>query len=101
MKDEFAYMEKDRANLGELYLQTNSQFGDEVGITFLDQRNLLSILFYFFHQVKKKKIGLISALKNIFFHLKLNAVFINGKYLKNLENYDTLILEEIKQGEMS
>lgn len=96
------HLDADRTKLGELYRHTDIKYGDNAQITFLDQRNLLSILSYFIKHIRKRNIGLFNGLCSFFLNMKLNAVFINGKYLKDLENYDKLIVEELqREGEVS
>ncbi|MGP4077681.1 hypothetical protein [Halobacillus sp. K22] len=87
MQDEFKHHEDDREALGKLYQETEREYGDLVQITFLDPRNVLAIFLYFLKQVKERHLSLIKAGKYILFHMKYNAIFINGKLVEDHEAY--------------
>lgn len=100
MSDQFEHYEEDRKRMGELYRYTEEKYGDQVTITFLDPRNLFSIMAYFIRQVKRKQIKGIQAMKNFLLYIKLDAIFINGNYLNKQENYDRIIDKYIALSEV-
>lgn len=89
MEDEFKHHDQDRERLGQLYQKTMNEYGDRVNVTFIDPRNVLAIGIYFMKQVKEKNITFFKAFRHLLFHMKYNAVFINGKLTENLNDYDT------------
>ncbi|WP_028782943.1 hypothetical protein [Thalassobacillus devorans] len=93
MSEEFKHHDKDRKDMGEIYRQTLIDYGDKVDISFLDPRNLLSIAAYFIKHIKAGNITSWEGFTHFFLHIKFNAVFINGRYLKDFNNYDKLIKE--------
>ncbi|WP_431802788.1 hypothetical protein [Halobacillus andaensis] len=97
MKDEFKHHEADRQRLGKLYQVLTEKYGDQVHITYLDPRNMFAILIYFGKQWKNKQISLLQLIRNLFLHMKYNAVFVNGKYSDMTENCDTLIEDILTQ----
>lgn len=89
MEDEFKHHDQDRERLGQLYQKTMNEYGDRVNVTFIDPRNVLAIGIYFMKQVKEKNITFFKAFRHLLFHMKYNAVFINGELTENLNDYDT------------
>ncbi|ARI76487.1 hypothetical protein [Halobacillus mangrovi] len=89
MEDEFKHHDEDRQNLGELYRKTMTDYGDQVEITFLDPRNVLAITVYFLKQVKERQISPFTACRHFFFHMKYNAIFVNGRMVDGLNDYHT------------
>lgn len=88
MSDQFKHHDEDRIRLGELYRYTEEKYGSHVSVTFLDPRNLLAIAGYFMQHARRKHISIREAITNFSLHVKFDAIFINGRYLKNIEQYD-------------
>ncbi|MFG6121176.1 hypothetical protein [Thalassobacillus sp. B23F22_16] len=95
MSDDFKHHEQDRIDMGRIYRQILIDYGDKVNIIFLDPRNLLSIAGYFITQANKGNISWLEGLSHFFLHIKFNAIFIDGQYLRDSNNYDTLIKERL------
>ncbi|GEL77120.1 hypothetical protein [Tenuibacillus multivorans] len=93
MSDEFKHLEKGRSELGEFYLELKEQYGDEVSITYMDPRNISMIVGYLVKQKQKGRIAWLDILKHLCFHVKLNAIFINGYYLENTDDFDKIVSE--------
>ncbi|MGM8214628.1 hypothetical protein ACLIA0_03535 [Bacillaceae bacterium W0354] len=91
MKKEFEHTEESRQYLGSIYLDLKSKYGDSISITYMDPRNSFSIAGYFIRQWRRKHISMSSCLKHTFFKIKFDAIFINGLYLENLEEFDKII----------
>jgi hypothetical protein len=97
MEDEFKHHDEDREQLGKLYQQTLNDYGDQVQITFLDPRNVLAIGMYFFKQAKERRISFSASLRHFFFHMKYNAIFVNGKMVKGLNDYHTQLRKVLNE----
>lgn len=81
----------ERQSIGRIYRKITEEYGEKVTIQFVDPRNLLFIWIYFFQQIRRNNISILNMLKNIYFHIKINAVFINGIYVKDHLEYDKII----------
>ncbi|MCA0984709.1 hypothetical protein LCL89_11695 [Halobacillus yeomjeoni] len=97
MEDEFKHHDEERMRLGEIYQRTLNEYGDRVDIIFLDPRNLLAILMYFVKQARKKQINKRTALKNILFHMKYGAIFINGRMTESFSDYERQLRIQIQE----
>ncbi|WP_226580690.1 hypothetical protein [Halobacillus litoralis] len=97
MEDEFSHHDEDRRRLQVIYQTTNEQFGDEVDINFLDPRNLLAVFVYFTRHVKKRNITLVKALKYTVFHIKYNAVFIDGELVNSQADYEERLKTKLER----
>ncbi|MBX0357567.1 hypothetical protein [Halobacillus sp. Nhm2S1] len=82
MKEEFKHHDQDREKLGEWYRDNQ---GEGIHVDYVDPRNLLAILVYFIKHVKAGHVSIWSALRSIFFRMRYNSLFINGKWIENKE----------------
>ncbi|MBM7552565.1 hypothetical protein [Thalassobacillus pellis] len=99
MNEEFKHQESDRQKMGEIYCRTMEKYEGQVDVTFLDPRNVFAFAAYFFKHVRKSNISITEALKYICCHMKLNAIFVDGEYIKNFNDYDKLINKKINSRE--
>ncbi|TFB15078.1 hypothetical protein E3U55_12560 [Filobacillus milosensis] len=91
MSDEFKHLEGSRNQLGELYVNWKEKYGDQISINYVDPRNTSMIASYLFKQRKKGNISLFDAIKHLLFHVKLDAIFVNGYYLENKDDFDKIV----------
>ena len=91
MKETFKENRMERELIGRFYRKINQEYGEKVNVQFVDPRNLLFIWIYFFQQIKRNNISFLRMLKNVYFHIKRDAVFINGTYVENHLRYDKII----------
>lgn len=99
MSDQFNHHNEDRRKMGELYLETEAKYGENVSITFLDPRNIFAIIIYFFQHARRGNISLREAVVHVFMHVKFNAIFVNGYYVKDKENYNRYLKYAVAQRE--
>lgn len=90
MKDEFKHHDDDREKLRKMYQQTHEKYGELVQIGYLDPRNLLAMIVYFAKHVKKGDISILRAVHSTLFHIKYNAIFINGQFVEQ-QDYEAKV----------
>jgi hypothetical protein len=95
MKDVFQENRIEREKIGTLYRSIDKTYGDVATVLLLDPRNLLSILVYFFRQIKRRQINIRTALMVFLTKIKREAVFVNGNYVE--KNLDEVIEKYIKE----
>lgn len=87
MKNEFNHYDSERKRLGQLYRETMDAYQDQVTITYFDPRNILAIGGYFFKQILKRQINVMEAFRCLFVKMKYGAIFVNGKFVDNENEY--------------
>ncbi|MBN8193112.1 hypothetical protein JI667_13250 [Bacillus sp. NTK074B] len=92
MKHDFSHHDHERRLLGRLYCETAEKYGEAVSIIYCDPRNMLTIVYYMGRQVRRKGIPFFTACYSVLFHIKREAIFINGHYLRDKQSYHATIL---------
>ncbi|UII58474.1 hypothetical protein LS684_23070 (plasmid) [Cytobacillus spongiae] len=95
MEQDFTHHQKERVSLGELYRESIDTYGEKVSIIYCDPRNFLSIFIYFIRQAGRKKLPLHKVAFSILFHIKREAIFINGHFLKEKREYHPAIQKHL------
>ncbi|MBW3114430.1 MULTISPECIES: hypothetical protein [Bacillaceae] len=91
MKHDFSHHDHERSLLAGLYCETAEKYGEAVQIIYCDPRNMLSIVYYMGRQVWRKQIPFFTACYSLLFHIKREAIFINGHYLSDKRMYHATI----------
>jgi hypothetical protein len=66
--------------MGPLYRDLRSRYGDDLEITVVDPRNLISVLALLVRDTRAHGLGILSALGTMF-RIKLNTVIVNGRLI--------------------
>jgi hypothetical protein len=88
----------ERENLGSLYRELDRKYGERITIFYLDPRNIIIMFSYFLKNTVRKKISVSEAIKGLY-NVKREAIFVDGKFVKNAKECNRLIemrLKEIK-----
>ncbi|WP_277674348.1 hypothetical protein, partial [Piscibacillus halophilus] len=64
-----------------------------ISINYVDLQNVGAVIIYLYKQYKRGYITLTDVLKHLFTKIKLNAIFVNGYYLENIDDFDRIIVE--------
>lgn len=97
MDDQFQDDINEMRETGKIYQQIAERYGDRVNVVYVDPRNTISIIDYMFRQLRYKRIGFLSMLKNTFLGSRRGAVFLNGHWLNRHSSTDEDLIMNIQQ----
>ncbi len=97
MSDQFEEDIREMRETGKLYQRIAEQFGDRIDVTYVDPRNTISIMDYMFRQLRSRKIGFTTMIKNTFWGSRRGAVFLNGHWMNRTSHSSETLVENIQQ----
>ncbi|WP_349409621.1 hypothetical protein [Pseudalkalibacillus sp. SCS-8] len=97
MKEQFEDDLDEMRETGKIYQLVGERFGDRVNVTFVDPRNILTIMSFMFRHLMKREIGIGAMLKNTFWGSRRGAMFLNGHWINQNTQTDEEIINTLQQ----
>ncbi|MFD2639926.1 hypothetical protein [Piscibacillus salipiscarius] len=98
LSNEFKHLEDDYMKLGKMYNEWKNKYGEHLSINYVDPKNVGSVASYLFKQAQAGMITYKKAILYLFTKIKLNAIFVNGYYLENIDDFDKIVKQTHEVG---